>query len=269
MQHSLNGKYSVLDDFCDTGFLAYYLFENILIKVCDYQPDEFDYHFLRGVFFPLSPLPQKNDDLRRNMRCGKVTRILPYHIPNKLLTPETFTHYMMLLLFCSELKNSCCQVVHHSIKIYFKNEEIIKSDPDDDLDDETFSQFNDNLINYQDQPSQIENKEYASEDTETNKTSAISNFMLQILPDNEIAKGINSLNSKQREVFNVVYTWAKDYVKYYGHDVESLHILLSGSGVTGKSHLLKVIYNEISKTLLYHRKDPDKPKILFLKPRGI
>ena len=59
MQHSLNGKYSVLDDFCDTEFLAYYTFENILIKVCDYQPGEFDDHFLRGVLFPLSPLPKK------------------------------------------------------------------------------------------------------------------------------------------------------------------------------------------------------------------
>ena len=42
-----------------------------------------------------------------------------------------------------------------------------------------------------------------SEDTETNKTSAIPNFMLQILPVDEIAKGINSLYSKQREVFKI------------------------------------------------------------------
>ena len=208
------------------------------------------------------------------MRCRKVRRILRCHVPNKLLSPETFTHYMMLLFFRSELKSSCCQVVHHRIKTYFKNEEIIKSDPDDDVDDGTFSQFNDNLINYQDSQSQTENKdtpeaEYASENTETNKTSAISNFMLQILPDNEIAKGIKSLNSKQREVFNVVYTWAKDYVKYYGHDVESVHILLSGSGGTGKPYLVKVICNKRSKTLLYHCKDPDKPKIIFLRPKGI
>ena len=40
--------------------------------------------------------------------------------------------------------------------------------------------------------------------------------MPQILPDDEIAKGINSLNSKQREV----HTWAKDYAKYDENDVE-------------------------------------------------
>ena len=44
-----------------------------------------------------------------------------------------------------------------------------------------------------------------------------------ILPDDEIAKSINSLNSKQREIFPVVHTWAKIYVKYDGPDVEPLH----------------------------------------------
>ena len=69
--------------------------------------------------------------------------------------------------------------------------------------------------------------------------------MPQILPDDEIAKGINSLNSEQREDFNVVHTWVKDYVKYDGHNVEPIHIFFSDSGGTGKSHLEKVTYNAI------------------------
>ena len=69
--------------------------------------------------------------------------------------------------------------------------------------------------------------------------------MPQVLPDDEIAKDRNSLNSKQREVFNVVHTWAKNFVKYDGH--EPVQIILSGSGRTGKSHLVKVIYNAIRK----------------------
>ena len=40
--------------------------------------------------------------------------------------------------------------------------------------------------------------------------------MPQILPDDEIAEGINRLNSKQMEVFNVVHKWAKEYVKCNG-----------------------------------------------------
>ena len=126
-------------------------------------------------------------------------------------------------------------------------------------------QLSDTLIKNQDPHSQIENDETPeaeypnendSEDTETNKMSTIPTFMQQILSDGEITKGVNSLNSKQKEVFNVVHKWAKDYVKCIGHNVEPVYIFLSGSVGTGKSHLVKVIYNTISKTLLYHCKDP-------------
>ena len=77
-----------------------------------------------------------------------------------------------------------------------------------------YSWLNETLIDNQDPHSQIENDEIPrgeypndndSEDTKTNKTSTIPFFMPQILPDNEIAEGINSLNSKEREVFNVVH----------------------------------------------------------------
>ena len=98
---------------------------------------------------------------------------------------------------------------------------------------------------------------------------AIANFTLKILPDSDIAEGINSLNSKQREVFNLDHTWTKDCVRYNEHNVEPVHIFLSGIGGTGKSHLVKAIYNAISKTLLYHSKDPEKPRVLMLGPTGI
>ena len=60
-----------------------------------------------------------------------------------------------------------------------------------------------------------------------------------------------------------------EYGKCNGHNVELIHIFLSGNGGTGKSHLVKVIYNCISKTLLYHYKDPEKPRVLLLDPTGI
>ena len=61
-------------------------------------------------------------------------------------------------------------------------------------------------------------------DSENTETFAITKFVSQILPDDKIAKDINFLNSKKREVFNVVHTWARDYVKYDGHDVEPVQI---------------------------------------------
>ena len=101
----------------------------------------------------------------------------------------------------------------------------IKFESNDDLVDQAFCKFNENSINNQDSHSQIQNdgtpgaeypNENDSEYTEISKTSAIPNFMQQlypnfihqILPVDEIAKSINYLNSKQREVLNVVNTWA-------------------------------------------------------------
>ena len=138
-------------------------------------------------------------------------------------------------------------------------------------------QFNENLINNENPHSQIENNEtpeaeYPNEsdsDEETNRIFALPNFMPQILPDDEIAEGINYFNLKQREVFNLFHTWAKDSIKDDENNVKPIHIFLSGSGSTGKSHLVKVIYNVILKTLLCHCKDPEKPRVFLLRPTGM
>ena len=58
-------------------------------------------------------------------------------------------------------------------------------------------------------------------------------------------------------------------MKYDGHNVESVHIFVSSSGGTCKSHLLKGIYNAISKRLLYHWKDAEKTRVLLLELTGI
>ena len=66
------------------------------------------------------------------------------------------------------------------------------------------------------------------------------------------------------------HTWAKDYVKYDGHNVERIHIFLSGSrGTTDVSHLVKVLYNAISKALLWQCEDPEKSRVLLPEPTGI
>ena len=33
------------------------------------------------------------------IRCGKAERILRYHVPNKLLSPERFAHHSLLLFY--------------------------------------------------------------------------------------------------------------------------------------------------------------------------
>ena len=70
------------------------------------------------------------------------------------------------------------------------NSNKIKFEPYGDLVDQVFSQFNENSINNQNPHTQTENyetpeveypNENDSEETETNKTSAIPHFMSQVL----------------------------------------------------------------------------------------
>ena len=81
------------------------------------------------------------------------------------------------------------------------NRKKIKFESYGNLVDQTFSQFNENSINNQDENYETPWAEYLnendSENTETNKTSTISNFLSQILSGDETAKGINFLNSKR------------------------------------------------------------------------
>ena len=48
-----------------------------------------------------------------------------------------------------------------------------------------------------------------TEEAEANRTSALPVLLPQILPIDKIAQGINSLNSRQREVFNAVHRSAR------------------------------------------------------------
>ena len=61
-----------------------------------------------------------------------------------------------------------------------------------------------------------------------------------VLPDEEINEKIRSLNMKQREIFDVVLTWATKFVKIRNtksaEKVEPLHVFLTGQGGCGKSH---------------------------------
>ena len=102
-------------------------------------------------------------------RCCKVRRILRYHVPNKLLSPEKFAHHVLVLLFPfgdekkfllsgftpiyqNKLQRERVQDVVSINKRKFK--------PYGDIVDQVFLNFNENFISNQDTHSQIENDEH-------------------------------------------------------------------------------------------------------------
>ena len=106
-------------------------------------------------------------------RCCKVRRILRYHVPNKLLSPEKFAHHVLVLFFPfgdekkfllsgfapiyqNKLQKERVQDVVSINKRKFK--------PYGDLVDQAFLNFNENFISNQDTHSQIENDEHQLQD---------------------------------------------------------------------------------------------------------
>ena len=138
--------------------------------------------------------------------CRKIRRIFRYHVTNKPLSPKKFAHRVMLLffLFRDEKKLLSGSPPLYQSKLQQQgvqgviNRNKIKFEPYDDLIDQAFSQFNENLINNQDPHSQADETpeaEYPNENhsDDTFRISSIPNIMPQILPNDEIAKGANFL----------------------------------------------------------------------------
>ena len=110
-----------------------------------------------------------------------------------------------------------------------------KFKPYGDLVNEACSGYNAIMFGNQDLFGRIENDETRglvhsiyreNENTGSSRNSAVPNFMPRIMTDNEILEIINSLVSKQCDVFNTVHSWTKEYPKHKGVSFKSIHIFL-------------------------------------------
>ena len=106
----------------------------------------------------------------------------------------------------------------------------------------------------------VYSNDQTDKNTESNRNSAIPNFMPRIPVDNKILERMTFLNSKQ-SVVDVVYNWAKIYAEQKGFNVKPVDILISGSRITGKSHLVRIICNAISKRWSFNYKYQESAKI--------
>ena len=217
----------------------------------------------------LGIIHQINISIQRNMPIICFCFFYPFRSENKLLGGTSNTYQGKFS------EDDVTEIV---------NNNRCKFEPYAELVDEVYENFNAELVDNQDAYGQIENDEtitasYNEDATETEDSENSSanlysaSLMPEIPPDNEIAGSIRSLNEKQRMVFNVVHKWLRNFIKRLSTKtcfaVDPIRIFLSGSGGTGKSHLIKTIYLAVSKELLYHVKDLEKPCVLLFSPTGI
>ena len=96
---------------------------------------------------------------------------------------------------------------------------------------------------------------------------------MNFIYDDELNTKIQSLNQKQREVFDIVHDCAKRCVKNLSSIstcvIELLHIFITGSVGCGKSFLTRVLHQSLKKTFQCRNPKLNKPKVLLLAPTGV
>ena len=263
-----NGKFSVVDDICLAVFVSNYYIDyknendsqpEILSEdLPDLQPT------IVSNFPPVIPLMSNSEKLK----CRQVRQILRYHIPNSELNPEKFAHYLLFLFYPFRreenlrLNDSYCQKLAQKgvTDIINSNKQIFE--PYADNIDKAFSTYinNQQCCNNTDfdiEPTVTEQliEDNYQEPVLFNNYPQSLTQPLQFINDESLFEMIRSLNCEQRHVFNILYSWSRTKVKYrnslYRNDVKPIHLFVSGGAGVGKSYLIKIIYEAISKNLSF------------------
>ena len=92
--------------------------------------------------------------------------------------------------------------------------------------------------------------------------------------DTELNELIRKLNIEQKNAFDKIHEWTKSYIQNMSLGsaksyIEPLHVFLTGNAGCGKSFLMKIIYQAVTKALSYENSTLDKPKVLILDPTGV
>ena len=290
-----HGKYGVLDDFCFAEFLRnYYVAPKPIDN--DNQPEELKDEVIERNHSP-SPYPKVITLMfsGQKLKCRSTEAVLRYHVPNKNKHFEKYAHHVLFMFYPfrdeSELKSgeppSYVNKLNEPgvLEVICSNQQRIE--PYADLVDLAFTQFRDDCATNLDPYGQQENDNVNDEllndrETSDNENSESENSINDptirratdnlpaVLSDDIINEKIRSLNVKQREIFEKVYKWARDYAKNrsckFPREIFPFYIFLSGGGGCGKSHLVNTIYHSVTKLLLHRGGNPEKPRILLLAP---
>ena len=291
-----SGKYAMLDSFCFAEFLRCYYLASGESKDNDYQPkilqdDLIEYnHVLQNNYPKQIPLMSSNEKLK----LRKVPYVLKYHTLDKHTHPEEYAHHMLFMYFPlrdeNELKYSnsfnekltspdVLETVNlNRIKVELYAVlvedalERLAADQESNINpfgqqenEEVSDKLNEDIQN-------LSNAELLVDDDMRHANIGLggNGYTVPLYQDSAISENIRSLNAKQRQLFEVLHKWSRDYIKNLScktiKNTKPFHIFLSGGAGFGKSHLIKTIYMAISKVLMYDGGHPEKPRILLLAP---
>ena len=164
---------------------------------------------------------------------------LQYYVPNKETKPEEYAHHMLFMYYPfrdeKELLSGNPPTYASKLSepgvIDLVNQNYSLVEPFATIVDNAFLRLSSDIDNIMDPYGQQENDEvndYLTEDIDDSESEAfetmeahsadvgnnnlISN-KLPVIPDNIINENIGALNMKQREVFNLIHKWSRNYIK--------------------------------------------------------
>ena len=293
----MNGKYSILHSFCFAEFLAYYYLDTKSVIENDFQPERLNAEHIEKNHslcdYPKS-VPLMNSSER--MKCRQVKQVIRYHVPDKHTQPEKHAHHLLLMFYpfrdesdlCSQGAVSYVEKLNQTDVLAVVNANKILFEPYANLVDSALLEYHSGLSHNQDSYAQQENDHVEQEltastilnDTNLEEEEGTVVFSDEVatssnlfMSDDDINALIGFLNVKQRQVFEIINKWAREYVKNLNckvpGEIQPLHLFLTGGAGSGKSHLIKTIYASLSKTLNFGVCKLDKPKVLLLAPTGV
>ena len=123
-----------------------------------------------------------------------------------------------------------------------------------------------NIVDFSDNSDTDTLETTETQSADLGNTNAFTNQLRVAPDDNVINKNIRSLNMQQREIFNFVHKWSRDFIKSLGckihQNVKPFYIFITGGAGVGKSHLIKTIYMSLNKVLIYKSGELKKTRIV-------
>ena len=272
-----NGRYAIADTLCLATFLAYYYLPFELQDANDSQPDILNDDSINNASNSLpSTLPLMST--KEKLKCRKVRQVLRYRrAPNNDLYPEEYAHHILFLFypFRNEdellLNRSYCHKLAQADVISTVNENKFFFEPYGEQIESAFALLNSNRsfnVNETDVTNVPTHEDNYQEPVlfDSAQTSRSSIIPPSLVTDDTLREMIRSLNCQQREVFNIIYSWAKNKIKYSNcalkHEVKPVRLFVSGGAGVGKSYLTKTIFEALTKILNFQAGSPDKVKVL-------